>query len=284
MRGRLLQNLVLLGLAIGLGLVVFFEPGKALAPVPVLLTELKAESLTQIRIERPHQPAIALVKEDGGWNLRAPVAAPANTRPIESLLKIVAAHSHTRFPVEAKTLEDFALAPPKAKLLLNDMTLLFGDTEALDGHRYIRVGNTIHLITDAYYHHLIATWPSFISLQLLPPGAELVGLELPEFELHREAGRWRLMPEQEAIAADAIEALIQAWQNTQAMRLTALIPGKKVNGFIRLSFSGGQPDLELDLVQGADDLILQRRDLGIQYHLPMAAGRRLLTLSKVEKP
>ncbi len=278
MRGRLLQNLLLLGLAIGLGLVVFFEPGKEPGPLPILLTELKADSLTRIRIERPQRPSIELAKKDGHWRLLLPISTPANTRRIESLLKIVTAHSHSRFPVEASKLARFSLVPPKATLILNDVSLLFGDTEALDDRRYVRVGNRIHLTTDAYYHHLIATWPSFVSLRLLPPGAELAGLVLPGFELRREGSGWQLTPEQESASADAIEALVQAWKNAQALRVTALTVGKKVDGLIRLKFSSGQPEVEFVLLQGADGLILRRPDLGIQYHLPIAAAGRLLAL------
>ncbi len=285
MSGRWLQNLALFGFAAVLGLVVFFEPGKDPVPPPTLLTELTGDGLTRIGIERPRQPSVELSKKDGNWRLLSPVAVGANGTRIESLIKVLAAHSHSHFPVIEKELGRFSLAPPKATLMLNGTALLFGDTEALNGHRYVRVGNDIHLTTDAYYHHLIATWPSFVSLRLLPAGAKLTGLRLPGLELHREAGAWQLALAPEAVSADAIEALVQAWQNAQALRVTAMVAGLKVDGVIRLKFSGQQTALEFELVKTASDLILRRPDLGIQYHLPTAAGSRLLMLpADVESP
>ena len=73
-RARL--NLGLLAVAIGLGVAVYVAQQNKPAGPP--LTAFKPDAVTHIAIEHPGAPAIRLEKQNGRWQLVAPVIAEAD--------------------------------------------------------------------------------------------------------------------------------------------------------------------------------------------------------------
>ncbi|MEJ2694895.1 MAG: hypothetical protein P8166_18235 [Candidatus Thiodiazotropha sp.] len=74
---------------------------------------------------------------------------------INQLLAICHTASLERFPTPADT-SPFGLAPAPIQLRLDGLTLDIGGTEPVNGWRYVRIGDQIHLIADGFYHHLTA--------------------------------------------------------------------------------------------------------------------------------
>ena len=81
-RARL--NLVLLAAALGLGLAVYFAQ-KPEPPGPPL-TPYQPDAVTRIALEHPGAPAIRLEKQDGKWQLTAPVSAEADPFEVNALI------------------------------------------------------------------------------------------------------------------------------------------------------------------------------------------------------
>jgi hypothetical protein len=295
MGSRTWLNLGLLVLAGALAIVAVYLPGaKKTAPLPAL-TSLTPAAITSIRIERKAQPAIALKKEASSWSLTEPLQLPANTVVVESLLGLTQAASHAQWVAASLDLEKFKLKSPRIRVRLNDVELGFGDTEPLEGRRYVLAGNTVHLITDGYYPKLIAPPASFVSLALLPGPEPLKEIELPGLTLRHDAQGWSAQPgvsdeqgsanvaggRMPGATPDAVNTLAQEWTAAQALQVrlyTAPASQIKPVETITLRQEGTQPPLRFIIVSRAPELILARPELGVQYHLPQDAAQRLLML------
>jgi hypothetical protein len=329
MGSRTWLNLGLLILAGALAIVAVYLPGvKKTAPLPAL-TSLTPAAITSIRIERDAQPAIALKKEASGdvqgstnvgrsqlpasrdtgtslygasgrmpgatWRLTEPLQLPANTVVVESLLGLTQAASHAQWVAASLDLEKFKLKSPRIRVRLNDVELGFGDTEPLEGRRYVLAENTVHLITDGYYPKLIAPPASFVSLALLPGPEPLKEIELPGLTLRHDAQGWSAQPgasdaqgsanvaggRMPEATPDAVNTLAQEWTAAQALQVrlyTAPASRIKPVETVTLRQEGTQPPLRFIIVSRAPELILARPELGVQYHLPQDAAQRLLML------
>jgi len=155
MSRRTLINLLLFALAGLLGLLVWW-----LQPQPLpALTSLSPEQVERIRISHAGGEEILLIRRSDGWSLDG---APANTDRIEQLLGICATPSLRRFAVPTEDLRQFGLDRPVLRLWLNDLVLSFGTTDPVHGWRYVRLGETIHLIGDGFHHHLNAAADEFL--------------------------------------------------------------------------------------------------------------------------
>lgn len=148
MHRRFRLNLILL-FAVGLlSLVIWQSQPPGLPP----LTPLDPTRVEEIEISDLSGRHIQLTKTSGVWRSGA---ASANQQRISQLLAICTTSSLDRFPL-ATDLTPFGLDPAPIRLRLNDTTLDIGNTDPLNGWRYIRTGETIHLIADGFYHHLTA--------------------------------------------------------------------------------------------------------------------------------
>src|SRR3989344_8779053 len=109
LRRRWLLNAALLALIGLLAWLAMYRAGQEKDAAGPPLTALAADTLTQVRIERPGHQAITLEKTGNDWTLTTPVQARANRFNIDGLLRIVAAPGATRFPAVAQDLAKFGL-------------------------------------------------------------------------------------------------------------------------------------------------------------------------------
>lgn len=265
MNKRNLLNLVLLLVVAGLGLLAWLEPGRSPAPQAVKITTLDPAGIERIRIERPAD-TVEMVRRDGRWQLTAPQAAPANTIRTDAIVSVAAIESLNQQPIADLDLAAYGLVEPKARLQLNDVTIDFGATAPLDNRRYVRVGDTLHLIPDLRYYQLIGHWSGYVSLRLLEEGTALDRIELPQVTLVNKEGSWLPEPAPEQWSADAATALAQRWLSVQAMEVRehkSTASGEE----LRLHVRGREQPLRFVIAAREPDLVLVRPDLGLAYHL-----------------
>ena len=200
--------------------VVWQEPGHAPKPT-VKLTALAPASITRVTLTNA-DGTLTLAKEEGRWQIEAPFKIAANTVRVEDLLQVAAAESHSQFAVAGKDLASFGLAKPTIALRLNDVELKFGTTTAVDQQRYVQIGDTIHLIDDLYGFDLGADAAAYVSRDLVPQGAALTTIALPNLTLSRAAdGKWSATPAPPGVSETEIKAMADAWQSAQALRVAA---------------------------------------------------------------
>lgn len=277
MRSRILLNGFLLLLAIGLGIVVFWDRGRDQADPAMPLTELDPQEVSRIRVEAPERTPVELEKDGDTWKLVSPFRLPANGVRARALADAAAARSRGRFPESDLELEEFGLDPPRVKLQLNDLDLLFGDTDPLKGRRYVLVDGTVHLIADTFFHHLTAAPPAFVHLAPLGPDPQITALTLLDAELRRSEGEWTVSHQGPAISADALTVVVEAWRRAQAFSVKRWQDEQESMGAVAVSLDPDET-IAFQVARAEGAVLLQRADLGIQYHLPPAVGERLLRL------
>ena len=273
MKPKMLLNVVLLIVLTALVGVAFFEPGKEEATV-IYLTDVDVDALT--RFELKNEESLEFEKRDGHWWLTKPFQAPANDIRVRQLLQVAKAESQAHYPVKPEELAKFELDKPKAILTISRVTLRFGGSEPIDMLRYVQIGDTLHLVTDDFSHHLLAKATDYVDKKLLPEDAKLNELSLPGLNAKvGDKGLWNLNP---AGDASAMSELAIAWQSARAIevkRHPEPVSGDK----IRLGLANG-PTVEFVILQREPDLLIVRPDWQLEYMVAGEAGKRLLGLQK----
>jgi hypothetical protein len=272
MRGRLWLNLGLVLAVAALAAIVWFEPGKAPPPVETRLTALAAQTVKRIEFLPPRGDGFALVRDGKTWFIENPRLRAQPFR-VETLLELPGAVSAAQLTLAENTDNAFGVDPPQARLRFDATEIAFGLTNPVGLRRYVRVGDTVHLIDDRYFHHAASRWTDWVDRRLLPEGVTLTRLQLPDITLARADTGWQLSPERPGVGADAITGLIDEWQRAYAMDVEqADMPADARP--LRVEWNDGV--LDLALVRDADEWLLYRRDAPIRYRFSDNQGKRLL--------
>lgn len=119
------------------------------------LTPLTADQIDRVVIEAQGQVIEQLRRQAEGWTSESLQARVEDREWLGRLLHIAELPSLQRFPAP-DNLAPFGLDRPGYRLKFNDILVEWGGLEPLSQRRYVKVGGTIHLITDGYTHHLHA--------------------------------------------------------------------------------------------------------------------------------
>lgn len=282
-------NLALLGGVLLLLLVVVYQPGLEGPPPLERLTALAPTQIAQIRIERSTGDTIQLAKAVSGWVLQTPLTLPANSFRVEALLQVAEAPVHARMQATTISLAEFALDQPRVRLWLDNIEIAFGSTEPLSGWRYVRIGDTVSLITDTSYFDLVDEFTAFADTALLPADARLLQIDLPTLRLVRlREGGWMQAPNRAQqpptadVSMDMLNALHDAWRFARALQVRPFVAAEYESmaegDAVFISVAGMEMPLRFDILSRAPQLVLARADIGVQYHLPESAAGRLLNL------
>jgi hypothetical protein len=273
MKPKSLLNLILLAVLAVLAAVAFLEPGEEKAQ-PVYLTDIDTNAIN--RFELSNGETLVFEKQNGDWRLTAPFAAPANSIRVQQLLNIVRAESKARYPLKPEEQSKFELTKPKAVLTVGQTKLVFGGFEPIDMLRYVQIGDTLHLVTDDFSHHLSAKATDYVDKKLLPEDAKLKEIKLPGLSAKKgDKGVWVLEPPGDAPAA--VE-LTNAWQSARAIEIKRHDPPAQGEP-IHIGLEGGQA-VDFVIVQREPDLLLVRPDWKLEYLMPDEVAMRLLSLQK----
>ena len=151
MLSRTLLNIALLILVALLAITVF-TPGQNQQENQAgkLLVPMSPADVDRISI-RHNQRQIELKKVDGNWRMMKPVSIAANSFRIDTLLKLLENASHASYPVSGLDPGKYGLKEVDTSISFNDSTIDFGIVNPVNGYRYVRSGNNIHLIDDHFY-------------------------------------------------------------------------------------------------------------------------------------
>ena len=275
MNKRRWLNIGLLVLVSLLGLLAWYE-GRDTALPPTPLTALAHATVNKIEIVRRDHGNIILTGQGDDWWLKEPVRIPASRFRVESILGLLATDSLAQFPVAGKDLAAFDLADPALRVRYNNTELQFGGMTPVDQRRYVRVGDTVHLIVDSYSLDLMADAPEFVSRNLVPTQQRITSLATPVFHLEQGAdGKWLVQPADYGLSADEIQAVIEKWQHAQAVKV-ALYQSAPARGTVTLALAGQQGALRYEITSKEPEWVLARPEVGLEFHLSTEQGRQLL--------
>ena len=274
MRQRTLINIALLLVVAGLATFIAIVPDKEARLYLEPLSNENPRAVSRIRLKPGARETIELRRADGVWRLVDPIRIAANDFRVQALLRVLEAPVHTRIDAAPQQLVRFGLASPRARMLLDDKQVLFGDTEPIYGRRYLLYDGKVALVDDAYFSLLISSAANYVNLALLGRNPSPQSIVLPDVRVYRDAGNWRLDADDGKVSADSISRLVDAWRRAQATAVRPYEQSLDWNDVIRVGLADG--DRRFDLARTEYELILGRPDLGIQYHLTKGTGARLL--------
>lgn len=275
MNSRLTLNLFLLIGVLALIAVVYFKPGIETPPALPPLTALDSGQIKRIDIVRG-KTTVTLERRDGGWWIAGDTPIVADELQIESLLGLASAVPERSYAAGELDLAELQLEPPQTTLRLDGTEFRFGATDPLQGLRYVRLGEQVHLIMDHYQNILQGQRTQLASRKLLPAEADIVALELPGLKLTKNDKTWTVEPAPENLSADAPQKLVDAWKHASALwvRSYQKAVGSKP---VAVTLADGQR-LVFELRQAEGETLLARPDIGLQYQLPEETAKPLLEL------
>ncbi len=284
MRQRWLQNLILLGVVLVLGALVFYTTEKDKSTELPKLTEIETDKVQNIRIERAGKGPISLIKDAGGvWQMTAPFNLPANSFQVDRLLQILSEREYK--PVEADNLNlaELKLEPPLASLKFDQVIVAFGDSSPLGyGQRYVQVNNKVYLLSDTLYYTVIGDVLKFVSLSPLGDNPKITALKIPDYHLVLKEDKWTLTSTVSSddidTSADALSSLIDNWQKASAYKVELYDTKSIAEGEIDITLQGQEQPLHFIIVSKAPDLVLARQAKSVQYQLSVTQIDKLLHL------
>ena len=274
---RLLLNLLLVAVAIGLATFIYLQAGKTPETGPDEITSIDPGTVTSIRLTRLQAEPVEFSKRDDHWFIHGEPELRADDFQVGTLLALTGARTDRHYPADTLDLQPMGLQPPQATAILGNARFDIGSTDPIDKRRYVLTGATVYLVPDRFQHLLNAHYTNFVDRRLLPAGAVVTGLSLPGLSLALdEENHWQLQPADPAVSADAIRLLVSAWRNARALYV------REHDGdsgqAVQVRLQGSEQPLEFLLRTNEADIILARPDRGIQYHLTAEAGRALLEI------
>lgn len=254
---RLLINLVLLLCVIGLAVFLGTNKEQEIIEPDVTLTDIYPDSIHRIHIERRDLDDIIFQKQDDHWHMQSPFNLPANPSRIKVMLKLLQAHSYDHFSAPDNDLTPYMLAVPAVSIVLNDTRIAFGDTNPLNKKlRYVLVKDTVHIINDSLFHQLQTSATFFLNQKLIPPGATIKAIHLPELTIgNTDSGK----------VTGAHQQIIKAWMHVESVYVGKYEEIEPIDT-IKLELTSGEI-IEFIILSARPNLILARPDTGIKYHI-----------------
>jgi hypothetical protein len=286
-------NLLLLAVVITLLLLALYEPGIEVPAAPEKLLSLSAEEVTEIVVKNSLQQQITLRRESPtAWRMVEPLQVSANRYKVESLLEILQQQPTNRFAVNHENLQSYGLEKPQIELLLNgEQRLLFGTQTPLNAYRYLQLGDEIVTIKDSAFYPVASLYTNFIASRLLPEGAQLASIRLPDYLIHFSEGAWRVDPLREGlesvadVSADHLAQWLDGWRYASSVDIDPIADDHAATGLgaVIITLQSGD-ELRWLITNLQDGLTLARPDLGIEYHLSDSQRAMLLTAPQPQFP
>lgn len=274
---RMRTNLVLLAILVLLGLVVWLapEPRDDNQGEPLFAEN---EEFSRIEVLEHGETRLVLERDGDRWLLREPFALDADDFQVNALLSSLRQPIERSYALEEVDLEELELAEPRWTLKIDDETITLGGRAPLGNSRYLRKGERVHLASDILSFRLGRDPFDYASRRLLPEGVAMTYIELPAGErIERGEQGWQLVPENDAVSADAIQQLANAWRNASAIDIRPPAAEKPEGESVRIGLEDGS-EIRFFVHMNDKDFVLLREQPPLAYEMLRDDARRLLQL------
>jgi hypothetical protein len=266
MKSRWAINILLLVAIAILSLVAHFKPGIDQQPEAVPITHLKIDQLRRIHINRPVREDLVLLKNASGrWDIEHTPTLPTDSLQTNALLKLAEQKAVRSYPASELELSQLQLDPPYATVFLNDTAVEFGNLEPLEGLRYVRVTDRVHLIPDIYMQLIELSHTQFVRRRLFEKDTRITAITLPGLSISKADQNWNIEPAQE-ISADDLQTFIEHWQDATSLNIRAADPVEDTEVVV-ITLADNAGSIEFSIASREPELVLVRPDLGIQYRM-----------------
>jgi len=270
MFSRLMTNLILLVIVITLGVFIYVSRNDNV--VATGLTTLDANTVNKIEINHKGR-IVTLEKKDDHWRILKPVDTDANDFRVNSLLGMLASQSFASYDPAKLDIKKLGLDAAKTTIRFNQLKIDFGIDNPISHNRYVLVDGRVHLISDQYYPLISSQVGTLVSPGILPRGAVITGIDLPDQTLRKSDIGWQ--SSDVSVSTDDIQKVIDEWSHAQAFGVHTYNP-RKSQGRIEVSINSQDEPLVFEITDTEPWLIIARPDLGIEYHFNHEFIDRLL--------
>ncbi len=251
-----------------------FQAEKTLSPLgPAEIESMEIQTADE---------SIALRRVGQAWSLEAPIKWPANQINVARLLEIVDTPIESSLPADEIDLSALGLEFPRARLRLNQQSILFGETNNIGQRRYVMIDSTVYLLPDNHLPFISQGLAGLVDRRLLPRSLALRSLSLPDFELTRD-GNDGWQADDDRLDEERLAELVADWQGLEAARVqpyrAGATPREKI--IARLE---DQRELEFFLMSIEPEIVIANPELGLQYHFGDEFYYRLIALREDENP
>ena len=278
MKSRLLTNLFLLILAVGLGTFLFVDEIDQNGVKK--LSTVSAESINQIII-RHNKREIIIKKHDQEWRLFKPVEISANQYRIKTLLSLLGTNSHAQYRTDDLDLVKYGLDKGSTYISFNNTKISFGKINPINNLRYLMINDELHLTDDNFYPLISSQIGTLIARELLPSGTIIRKLVLPEDTLLRDENQ--LWQSSRDISGDAITETIYQWTHKQAFAVHNYVERKSL-GDIEVHTENSDTPVHFSITDVDPWLIIAHPDLNIEYHFNIEDYDSLLRPGAAKQP
>lgn len=272
MQSRTLLNFALLLLVALLGAYAYLGGQQQAPEQRSRLVQLTPDEVSRVEIAH-NQRRIELRKDGERWRMLHPIDIDANAFRIDTLLNMLDTASHASYPAGTLDLEKYGLSDAATSISFNDETVYFGITNPINDYRYVRSGDSVHLIDDHFYPLLSSQTGTLVARELLGSDAEIERLELPGHTLYRDDNdRWHSDKE---LGGDAINETLYQWRSGQAFGVHNYMPRKSL-GDVSVHLAGRTEPVRFIVTDRDPWLIIARPGLDLEYHFNPEFYDRLL--------
>ncbi|HET7162742.1 MAG TPA: hypothetical protein VFI32_08755, partial [Rhodanobacteraceae bacterium] len=118
---------------------------------------LDPDAVTKIELDIPAIASQVFERRADGWWRVQPSEARADDARVQRLANLAATSVARWIPSSDITLSGIGLEHPSATLILNGVRLEYGGLTAIDGLRYVRVGDKVALVPRQYSPEVMLT-------------------------------------------------------------------------------------------------------------------------------
>lgn len=240
-------NLILVGFVAALGFAAYWQVGKEIAGFEPPLSALNPETIEHVRVACLQCIPRRFERIDGHWMMREPYNLPADDAQVARLLSIAAAPVRSRRAFASLDAKKIGLNPALISLDLDTVHFDIGTTDAFNGDRYVRIGDTIAMAPDRFSPFLVAAPASELDRHLLPRGSVLTSLKINAID----------QPD-----------LIEAWTGALAERITASSSSTAgaTDAIVDMQLDDGTA-ISYRIVRKGDVVVARRSEPALSYTL-----------------
>lgn len=274
---RMRTNLMLLAVLAVLGLVLWLVPEPADEEKGEALFGTDAE-FSRIEVLEHGETRLVLERQGDGWLLREPFVLEADDFQVNALVSSLRQPVERSYALSEADPAELGLVEPRWKLRVDGEEIVLGGRGALGNTRYLQKDDRVYLASDVLSFRLGRDPFDYASRKLIAEGAALTALELPAGErVERSEQGWQLVPENDAVSTDDIQALVDAWKSTAALDVRPPATEKPEGESVVIRLESGET-LRYFVHMNDDGFVLLREDPPLAYEMLRDDARRLLQL------
>ena len=236
------------------------------------LSSVDAANVKRIVITPRGEPSVVIEHDDAGWHMSAPVRAGVDDFRLKQLLAVPAGRPTAR--VSGANLQELDLDKPILVLQYDAETIRFGGINPVTGEQYVATSSGTYTAAAQLGSGIPSRAGAYLRKHILAATEKPVSIKLPTFTVAKGGDHWTVEPQSPDLSADDIAAWLDTWRTAAALRVGIAKDSAKGSS-IEITLESGAR-LILDVVMRQPELVIVRRDEGLEYRLFAGLARKLL--------